>query len=75
MKGYKESEKGVCVCVRLVYPYRRKIVHSRSKSVRLTFKCVEYFQSSVSCIVSFDLGTVCHISSRLPAQSSFHGYY
>ena len=44
--------------VRPVYPYRWKIVHSREKSIELTFKCVEYSQSSVLCIISFDLGTV-----------------
>ena len=56
----------------LFIPYRWKIVYSDSKGVRLTFKCVEHFRSSVLCIIPFDLGTVRHISSRLPAQSSFH---
>ena len=60
---------------RPVYPHRWKIVHSQSKSVRLAFKCVEHFQSSVLCNIPFDPGTVHHISSRLPAQSSFHECY
>ena len=41
-----------------VSSYRWKIVYSQSKSLRLTFKCIEHFQRSVLCVVSFDLGTV-----------------
>ena len=45
------------------------------KSVRLVFKRVEHFQSSVFCIFPFGLGTIGQILSRLPAQSSFHEFY